>query len=59
MHKTFILITLINFSYYQEMHVQGFPGSLVVKTLHFQRRGEVLSLVRELRSCMPRGMVKN
>ena len=38
----------------------NFPGSLAVKTLCCQCRGErVLSLVRELRSHMPYGAVKN
>ena len=37
----------------------GFPGSLVVKTLHFQQRGaQAQFLVKKLRSCMLHSMAK-
>ena len=35
-----------------------FPGSPVVRTPRFHCRGQVQSLVRELRSCMPRSAAK-
>ena len=38
---------------------RDFPGGTVIKNLHFHCRGDgVRALVRELRSCMPRGEAK-
>ena len=38
---------------------QDFPGSPVVKTALSCQGAQVPSLVRELRSCMPRGLANN
>jgi len=38
---------------------QDFPGSPVVKTALSHQGAQVPSLVRELRSCMPRGLANN
>ena len=38
---------------------QDFPGSPVVKTALSYQGAQVPSLVRELRSCMPRGLANN
>ena len=42
----------------QDAEYKDFPGSLVVKTLSSQHRGQIPFLIREPRYHMPHGMAK-